>query len=114
MHIAQSKTVAYLCLFNFCAFELGAKALVVGNGLDEKSRQGPLINEKAVLKVERHVKESVKQGARVICGGNRLDEMGGTFFEPTVLMDVTNQMPVSCEETFGPVAPLLRYGKSKL
>ena len=94
-----------------CVRTIGIKALVVGNGLDKKTRQGPLINEKAVLKVERHVKESVEQGARVVCGGNRLDELGGTFFEPTVLMDVTNKMPVSCEETFGPVAPLLRYGE---
>ncbi|CAB4005116.1 succinate-semialdehyde dehydrogenase (NADP(+)), partial [Paramuricea clavata] len=87
----------------------GMKELVVGNGLDTKSSQGPLINEKAVLKVERHIKDSVNQGARVICGGNRLDELGGTFFEPTVLTDVTNEMPVSREETFGPVAPLLRF-----
>ena len=87
------------------------KELVVGNGLDTKSSQGPLINEKAVSKVERHIKDSVNQGARVICGGNRLEELGGTFFEPTVLTDVTNEMPVSREETFGPVAPLLRYGK---
>jgi succinate-semialdehyde dehydrogenase/glutarate-semialdehyde dehydrogenase len=85
------------------------KRLIVGNGLDKKTSQGPLINEKAVLKVERHIKESVDQGARVICGGNRLNEMGGTFFEPTVLLDVTNEMPVSREETFGPIAPLLRY-----
>ena len=87
------------------------KDLVVGNGLDTKSSQGPLINEKAVSKVERHIKDCVNQGARVICGGNRLDELGGTFFEPTVLTGVTNEMPVSREETFGPVAPLLRYGK---
>ena len=87
------------------------KELVVGNGLDTKSSQGPLINEKAVSKVERHIKDSVNQGARVICGGNRLGKLGGTFFEPTVLTDVTNEMPVCREETFGPVAPLLRYGK---
>lgn len=87
----------------------GTRSLVVGNGLDKNSNQGPLINEKAVKKVERHLSESVKQGARVICGGNRLDSLGGTFFEPTVLADVTNEMPVSREETFGPVVPLLKY-----
>ena len=88
--------------------------MVVGNGLDKNSSQGPLINDKAVAKVERHIKESVEQGARVVCGGNRLDGLGGTFFEPTVLAEVTNEMPVSQEETFGPVAPLLRYGKLEL
>ena len=84
------------------------KALVVGSGLNKNTNQGPLINEKAVLKVERHVKKSVEQGAQVIFGGNRLPELGGTFFEPTILVDVTNDMPVSREETFGPVAPLLK------
>ncbi|XP_028398102.1 succinate-semialdehyde dehydrogenase, mitochondrial-like [Dendronephthya gigantea] len=85
------------------------KRLIVGDGLDKSSSQGPLINEKAVIKVERHIKESVEQGAKVICGGNRLNELGGTFFEPTILTDVTNEMPVSREETFGPIAPLLKF-----
>ena len=87
----------------------GMKALVVGSGLNKNTNQGPLINEKAVLKVERHVEKSVEQGAQVIFGGNRIPELGGTFFEPTVLVDVTNDMPVSREETFGPVAPLLKF-----
>ena len=84
------------------------KALIVGSGLDKNTNQGPLINEKAVLKVEQHIEQSVEQGAQVIFGGNRLSELGGTFFEPTILVDVTNDMPVSQEETFGPVAPLLK------
>jgi succinate-semialdehyde dehydrogenase/glutarate-semialdehyde dehydrogenase len=87
------------------------KALTVGSGLDKNTNQGPLINEKAVLKVEQYIEKSVEQGAQVIFGGNRLAELGGTFFAPTVLVDVTNAMPVSQEETFGPVAPLLRYEK---
>ncbi|HYB11405.1 MAG TPA: NADP-dependent succinate-semialdehyde dehydrogenase [Alphaproteobacteria bacterium] len=82
--------------------------LRVGNGLEEGINQGPLIDMKAVEKVESHIKDAVKKGARVVVGGKRHSK-GGTFFEPTVLADVKPDMAVAREETFGPVAPLFRF-----
>jgi len=82
--------------------------LRVGNGLETGVTQGPLIDMKAVEKVESHIKDALKKGARVVVGGSR-HPLGGTFFEPTVLADVTTDMAVAREETFGPVAPLFRF-----
>ncbi len=82
--------------------------LKVGNGLDENNSQGPLINAAAVEKVESHIADALAKGARVVCGGER-HALGGTFFQPTVLADVTPDMAVAREETFGPVAPLFRF-----
>ena len=82
--------------------------LEVGDGMDEGTNQGPLINRAAVEKVEQHIADAVDKGARVICGGQR-HARGGTFFEPTILADVTPKMRVASEETFGPVAPLFRF-----
>ncbi len=84
------------------------KTLQVGNGLDEGVTQGPLINMAAVEKVESHIADALKKGARVILGGKR-HHLGGTFFEPTLLADVTTDMQVTYEETFGPVAPIYRF-----
>jgi len=80
----------------------------VGNGLDAGVVQGPLIDVKAVEKVEEHIADAVGKGARIVVGGKR-HALGGTFFEPTVLADVTPAMAVAREETFGPVAPLFRF-----
>ena len=80
----------------------------VGNGLEPGVVQGPLIDAKAVEKVEEHITDALGKGARVVVGGKR-HALGGTFFEPTVLADVTPAMAVSREETFGPVAPLFRF-----
>jgi len=82
--------------------------LKVGNGLTEGIQQGPLINQAAVQKVEMHIHDAVTQGARIRCGGKR-HLLGGTFFEPTVLTEVTPTMRIAKEETFGPVAPLFRF-----
>ncbi|MDX9699279.1 MAG: NADP-dependent succinate-semialdehyde dehydrogenase [Rhodocyclaceae bacterium] len=82
--------------------------LKVGNGLDADSTQGPLIDMKAVEKVEEHIADAVSKGARVLTGGKR-HALGGSFFEPTILADVTPAMKVAREETFGPVAPLFRF-----
>ncbi len=82
--------------------------LKVGEGILPGVTQGPLINEAAVAKVEAHVRDAVAQGARVVLGGKR-HAMGGTFYEPTVLADVTVAMQLAQEETFGPVAPLFRF-----
>jgi succinate-semialdehyde dehydrogenase/glutarate-semialdehyde dehydrogenase len=82
--------------------------LKVGNGLEPGVMQGPLIDEAALAKVERHVADAVAGGAKVLAGGRR-HALGGTFYEPTVLVDVTPEMLVAREETFGPVAPLFRF-----
>lgn len=84
------------------------KQLKVGNGMEPGVTQGPLIDEAAVVKVEEHIADAKAKGARVLTGGKR-HTLGGTFFEPTVLADVTSQMAVAREETFGPVAPLFRF-----
>ena len=80
----------------------------VGNGLEEGVVQGPLIDMKAVEKVEEHIDDALSKGARVMTGGKR-HEKGGQYFQPTVLADVTPAMKVTHEETFGPVAPLYRF-----
>jgi len=83
-------------------------ALKVGAGTEEGVNQGPLIDAQALEKVEAHVADAVEKGARVLTGGKR-HAKGGTFFEPTVLADVTPAMRCAREETFGPVAPLFRF-----
>jgi len=82
--------------------------LVVGAGDEPGVDVGPLINEAAVLKVEEHIKDAIKKGAKVQLGGNR-HKRGGTFFEPTILDDVSTDMLIAREETFGPVAPLFKF-----
>ena len=85
-----------------------ASALKVSDGFEDGAQQGPLIEMAAVEKVEEHIADATTKGARVIAGGHR-HALGGTFFEPTVLADVTAAMAISREETFGPVAPLFRF-----
>jgi len=80
----------------------------VGPGTEQGVAQGPLINAAAVEKVEEHIKDAVDKGAEVILGGKR-HPLGGTFFEPTILKNVTSDMIVTREETFGPLAPLYRF-----
>ena len=84
------------------------KGLKVGFGLNEGVNQGPLIDMAAVEKVEEHIADATGKGAKVAAGGSR-HELGGSFFEPTVLTGVTTDMKVTKEETFGPVAPLFRF-----
>ncbi len=83
-------------------------ALPVGDGLTDGTVFGPLIDQNAVAKVEEHIADAVSQGAQVLMGGARHD-LGGTFYQPTVLTGVTSQMAIAREETFGPVAPLFRF-----
>ena len=84
------------------------KTLKVGNGMDEGVTTGPLIDAKAVAKVQEHISDAVAKGARVLAGG-KPHALGGLFFEPTVLSGVNTAMKVTREETFGPVAPLFRF-----
>jgi succinate-semialdehyde dehydrogenase/glutarate-semialdehyde dehydrogenase len=82
--------------------------LKVGNGMEAGVTTGPLIDTAAVAKVEEHIADAVAKGARVVTGGKR-HALGGLFFEPTILADMTPAMKVAREETFGPVAPLFRF-----
>jgi len=84
------------------------RALRVGDGLQGATDQGPLIDAKALAKVEAHVADATAKGARIALGGQR-HALGGTFYEPTVLLDVDASMRLAQEETFGPVAPLFRF-----
>ncbi|WP_315758114.1 MULTISPECIES: NAD-dependent succinate-semialdehyde dehydrogenase [unclassified Bradyrhizobium] len=83
-------------------------AMKIGDGTEAGVTQGPLINEEAVEKVERHIADAVKGGARIVTGGKR-HALGRTFFEPTVLSDVKADALVAQEETFGPLAPVIRF-----
>ncbi len=87
---------------------LATKAIKIGNGLEQGVSQGPLIDQAAIEKVERHVADAVSKGAQLVIGGKRAS-LGGTFYEPTVLANVTNSMLITHEETFGPVAPVIPF-----
>ncbi len=89
-------------------FAKRAAGLKVGDGLKDGVDQGPLIEEKAVEKVEEHIADALSKGAQTATGGHR-HKLGGTFFEPTVLTGVTPDMMIASDETFGPVAPLFRF-----
>ena len=78
----------------------------VGDGLDEDSTTGPLINAAAVAKIQQHIADATSKGAKILTGGHALD---GTFFEPTIITGATRDMLFSTEETFGPLAPLFKF-----
>jgi len=82
--------------------------LKIGNGLDDGITTGPLIDAKAVAKVQEHIEDAKAKGAKVVTGGNP-HGLGGTFFEPTILVDVPKNALVAKDETFGPLAPLFRF-----
>ena len=82
--------------------------LKVGNGMDDGVTQGPLINLAAIDKVEEHIEDAVSKGARLVVGGKR-HSLGGSFYQPTILADVKAGMKITKEETFGPVAPIIRF-----
>jgi len=84
------------------------KGLLVGDGFADGVTTGPMINDAAIAKVEEHIADALSKGAKIALGGKRAD-LGGTFFEPTVLTGVTADMIVAKEETFGPVAPLFKF-----
>jgi succinate-semialdehyde dehydrogenase/glutarate-semialdehyde dehydrogenase len=89
-------------------FAAAIGALKVGNGLEEGVTQGPLINAAAIDKVKAHVADAVARGGRVVLGGEP-HALGGTFFQPTLIADVTTDAQLCCEETFGPVAGVMRF-----
>ncbi|MFC0178876.1 NAD-dependent succinate-semialdehyde dehydrogenase [Thorsellia kenyensis] len=88
------------------------KKLTVGDAFSEGATQGPLINQMAFDKVSNHVKDAIAKGAKVLVGG-KPSELGGTFFEPTVLIDATKEMLMSSEETFGPISACYRFNSEE-
>jgi succinate-semialdehyde dehydrogenase/glutarate-semialdehyde dehydrogenase len=91
-------------------FAAKVKALKVGNGFEDGVVQGPLIEDAAVQKVERHVQDAIAKGGKVVVGGKKLN---GQFFEPTVISGATADMMCAKEETFGPFAPVFRFDKDQ-
>jgi succinate-semialdehyde dehydrogenase/glutarate-semialdehyde dehydrogenase len=88
--------------------QVAVAKLKLGNGLETGTTTGPLIDAKAVLKVQEHIEDAVSKGARVIAGG-KSHALGGNFFEPTILVNVPRTAKVAKEETFGPLAPLFSF-----
>ncbi|MCA0399353.1 MAG: NAD-dependent succinate-semialdehyde dehydrogenase [Proteobacteria bacterium] len=84
----------------------------VGNGLEGGVQLGPLIDDRAVAKVERHIADALAKGAKVVAGGKR-HALGGTYFEPTVVHGATQDMAIAREETFGPLAPIFRFAREE-
>jgi len=85
------------------------RKLRVGNGMDSATDVGPMIHEQQLRVVEAHVADAVARGARLLTGGRRLPELGSNFYAPTVLADVTHEMLIMREETFGPVLPVMPF-----
>ena len=88
--------------------KIAVAQLVVGDGLTDGVTTGPLIDKSALLKIKEHIEDAVSQGAKIALGGKE-HKLGGTFFEPTILVDVPRGALVSREETFGPLAPIFRF-----
>jgi acyl-CoA reductase-like NAD-dependent aldehyde dehydrogenase len=104
------------CYVHYSLYEPFVKACVektgrlrVGNGLDPQTDMGPVIHERQLRIVESHVEEARSRGARVLIGGTRLPELGSNFYAPTVIADVTHDMAIMREETFGPVLPIMAF-----
>ncbi|KAK8196036.1 succinate semialdehyde dehydrogenase NADP+ linked [Zalaria obscura] len=94
----------------FCdAFVAKVKDFKVGHGYDEGVTHGPLIHDRAVSKVDAHVQDATKQGGTVLVGGQKLPDLGSNFYAPTVIRDMTDDMQLAHEETFGPVAGLFKF-----
>jgi len=108
--VCANRLLVQAGIYDVFAEKLAARVatLKVGPGLDDGVQQGPLISAAAVAKVEAHIADAVAAGARILCGGQR-HSCGSNFFMPTVLADVNPSMRICHEETFGPVAPILRF-----
>ena len=108
--VCANRILAQEGIYDAFVEKLGAAVagLRVGNGVDEGVTQGPLIDVAAIAKVEELVVDACDKGARVVCGGQR-HGLGGTYYEPTILADVTPAMRIAREEVFGPVAPVFRF-----
>jgi succinate-semialdehyde dehydrogenase/glutarate-semialdehyde dehydrogenase len=107
--VCANRFIVHAKVYDAFAAKLSAavQKLRVGDGLKGETDQGPLIDAKALTKVEKHIADAQAKGAKVLTGGRR-HALGGTFYEPTILTDVSREMILAREETFGPVAPLFR------
>lgn len=106
--VCPNRVFVHRSVFDTFAAKLAARvaALQVGPASDPASQIGPMINDRAVEKIERHVNDAVAKGAKVLTGGQRLPHLGPNYYAPTVLSGADASMACACEETFGPVAPL--------
>jgi succinate-semialdehyde dehydrogenase/glutarate-semialdehyde dehydrogenase len=108
--VCANRIYVQAAVYDAFAEKLAAEVrkMKVGPGTEDGVTAGPLINKAAVEKVEEHVADALKHGASVLLGGKR-HALGGNFYEPTILTNVSNEMLLAREETFGPVAPLFRF-----
>lgn len=91
------------------AFAEKIRAFKVGGGFAEGVTHGPLIHDRAISKVDKHVRDAEEKGAKIVVGGQKMPELGDNFFQPTLLSGVTTEMAVASEETFGPVAAIFKF-----
>ncbi|KAF1990545.1 succinic semialdehyde dehydrogenase [Aulographum hederae CBS 113979] len=98
----------------FCkAFAEKVKTFKVGSGYEEGVTHGPLIHDRAISKVEQHVRDAESQGGKVLVGGQKMPDLGSNYFQPTVIRDMTSKMQLASEETFGPVAGVFFFSTEK-
>jgi succinate-semialdehyde dehydrogenase/glutarate-semialdehyde dehydrogenase len=90
-------------------FKSKVEKLVIGNGIQDSTDVGPVIDEKGLMKVQEHVDDALSKGAELVTGGKRWNFQGGTFYHPTILAQVNEEMLIAAEETFGPVAPIFAF-----
>ena len=109
--VCPNRVFVHASVHDAFAAKLAARvaALKVGPASDPASQIGPMINARAVEKIERHVEDALARGATVLTGGQRLPGLGPNYYAPTVLLNADATMACACEETFGPVAPLTRF-----
>lgn len=108
--VCTNRILAHVDIYDVFVEKLATAVaqLKVASAFEQGAEQGPLINEKAVQKIEQHIDDAVSKGAKLVYGGKR-HSLGHTFFEPTVLSDVTSEMLVAHDETFGPLAPVFKF-----
>ncbi|CAJ0704193.1 Succinate-semialdehyde dehydrogenase [NADP(+)] GabD [Ralstonia edaphis] len=109
--VSPNRVFVHEAVHDAFAAKLAARvaALKVGPATDLASQIGPMINARAVEKIDRHVQDAIAKGAKVLTGGARLTQLGANYYAPTVLINADATMACACEETFGPVAPLTRF-----
>ncbi|CAJ0707582.1 NAD-dependent succinate-semialdehyde dehydrogenase [Ralstonia mannitolilytica] len=109
--VSPNRVFVHDAVHDAFAAKLAARvaALKVGPASDPASQIGPMINARAVEKIDRHVRDAIGKGARLMAGGERLTQLGPNYYAPTVLTGADAAMACACEETFGPVAPLTRF-----
>ncbi|KAF2501336.1 succinic semialdehyde dehydrogenase [Lophium mytilinum] len=109
--VCANRIYVHAAIYDSFATKLAekVKAFKVGGGYGEGITHGPLIHERAIDKVEQHVQDAVSHGGKVLVGGQKIPDLGSNFFQPTVIRDMTSDMKLASEETFGPVAGLFKF-----